>query len=50
MNINDKRKLEQNIWKIYTYQVLAGMFFSIPVIVLFWQENGLSLLDIMVLQ
>ncbi|MEN8252722.1 MAG: MFS transporter, partial [Patescibacteria group bacterium] len=45
-----KQKLENNIKKVYLYQILGGIFFSIPVIVLFWQENGLSLTEIMVLQ
>jgi MFS family permease len=45
-----ERKLNRNIWKFYLYKVLAGMFFSIPVMVLFWQNNGLSLTEVMVLQ
>jgi len=44
------KKLESNIWKMYLFQILNGMFFSIPIIVLFWQENGLSLTEIMILQ
>ncbi len=45
-----KQKLNQNIWKFYLHQVLAGMFFSVPIMVLFWQNNGLSLTEVMVLQ
>ena len=49
-NIASGGKLEQNIGKFYLYEILLGMFFSVPVIVLFWQENGLSLTQIMILQ
>jgi len=45
-----KSKLRSNIWKYYLYEIFAGMFFSIPIIVLFWQNNGLSLTEVMVLQ
>lgn len=30
--------------------MLTGMFFAVPVFVLFWQENGLNLTEIMLLQ
>ncbi len=50
MDTIHKRKLESNIWKFYVHNVLASMFFSVPVMVLFWQENGLSLTEVMVLQ
>lgn len=43
-------KLRSNIWKYYLQEILLGMFFSIPIIVLFWQNNGLSLTEIMILQ
>jgi len=42
-----KQDLNNNIWKIYLHEILAGMFFSIPILVLFWQDNGLSLTEIM---
>ncbi len=45
-----EKSLQSNIWKYYLRQFFAGMFFSVPVIVLFWQENGLSITEIMVLQ
>ena len=32
------------------FEICAAMFFEIPIIVLFWQQNGLSLTDIMILQ
>jgi len=47
MNI---KKIEGNIWKSYIFQILCGLFFSVPVMVLFWQDNGLSLTEIMILQ
>ena len=43
-------KLKSNIWKYYFYEIMDGMFFSVPIMVLFWQENGLSLSQIMILQ
>jgi len=45
-----KSKLNNNIKKLYWYKIFAGMYFSVPVMVLFWQDNGLSLTEIMVLQ
>ena len=42
--------LESNIWKLYVFKMLHGFFLSIPIIVLFWQENGLSMFEVMVLQ
>lgn len=50
MNRIETEKLNSNIWKIYVYQALVGMLFSVPVVVLFWQENGLNLTNIMILQ
>jgi MFS family permease len=47
---NYKHNLNRNIWKFYLYNMLTGMFFAIPVFVLFWQENGLNLTEIMLLQ
>ncbi len=44
------KKIEGNIWKSYVFQMLRGLFFSVPVMVLFWQDNGLSLTEIMILQ
>ena len=44
------RGLESNIWKIYLFKILFGFFISIPVIVLFWKNNGLSMFQVMILQ
>ncbi|QEN05927.1 hypothetical protein EW093_14900 [Thiospirochaeta perfilievii] len=46
----ENKKLKQNIKKFYLYKILMGMFFSVPILVLFWQENGLNLTEIMLLQ
>ncbi len=45
-----KSKLNNNIKKLYGYKILSGMFFSVPIMVLFWQDNGLNLTEIMILQ
>ena len=42
--------VKSNIWKLYIHEALAGMFFSVPVMVVFWQSNGLSITQIMLLQ
>ncbi|MBS3137241.1 MFS transporter [Candidatus Woesearchaeota archaeon] len=47
---NEKQKLEANIWKFYLFDIFEAMLFAVPIIVLFWQENGLSLTQIMILQ
>lgn len=48
--MNKRTSLEQNIPKLYLFQILRGAMFSVPVMVLFWQDNGLNLTQIMVLQ
>jgi len=46
-----KKQLEANIWKFYLYRAFgSGIAFAIPTIVIFWQDNGLSLTQIMILQ
>lgn len=45
-----EHKLQKNIWKFYLYNIFTGMFFAVPVFVLFWQENGLNLTEVMLLQ
>jgi MFS family permease len=44
------RDLEANIWKLYVFRILYGFFLSVPIIVIFWQENGLSMFEVMLLQ
>jgi len=43
-------KLKKNIWKFYLYRVFSSLIFAIPIYVLFLQENGLSMTQIMILQ
>src|SRR3989338_4703458 len=50
MNKLEKVKLQSNIWKFYLFEIFSVIFFTVPIIVLFWQENGLSLTQIMILQ
>lgn len=46
-----KNRLEGNIWKTYAFQIFdVSISFMVPIIVLFWQGNGLSLTEIMILQ
>ena len=49
MEVNQK-KLESNIWKFYLYEILYSLMFYTPIIILFYQHNGLNLTQIMVLQ
>jgi MFS family permease len=42
--------LKANIWKIYIFRMLYGFFLSVPIIVVFWQNNGLSMFEVMLLQ
>ena len=42
--------LISNIKKIYLFEIFSAMFFAVPVMVLFWKDNGLSLTQIMILQ
>lgn len=50
MNISEQKSLRSNIWKFYAFDIFAGMFFAVPIIVLFWQDNGLNLTEVMLLQ
>ncbi len=50
MSEENKKNLQGNIWKYYLREFFAGMFFAVPIIILFLQENGLSLTEIMILQ
>ncbi len=50
MDTETQQKLKSNVWKFYLFQALSALTFFVPVIVLFWQDNGLSLTQIMVLQ
>ncbi len=48
--ITDQQKLESNIWKLYLYETLYSLMFFTPIIVLFYQKNGLSFAQIMTIQ
>ena len=43
-------KLESNIWKMHLYMILYSLMFFTPIVVLFYQDNGLSLTQIMIIQ
>ena len=45
-----QQKLAGNIRKLYIYEILYSLMFFTPVIVLFYQNNGLSLTQIMTIQ
>jgi len=45
-----KQNIQGNIMKLYMYNVLLWMFFFIPVMVLFYQDKGLTMTEIMLLQ
>lgn len=45
-----KKLLEANLKKYYFYKIFSVLFFFVPIMVLFWQDNGLSLTQIMLLQ
>lgn len=45
-----KEKLEANIWKFYLYRIFSSLVFISPIFVLFYQDNGLSITEVMILQ
>ncbi len=46
----EQKKLQANIWKLYLFDILGAMLFAVPIIVLFWQDNGLTLTQVTILQ
>ena len=42
--------LHHNIWKLYLHNSLRWMLFIMPVLIPFFQENGLDMQDILILQ
>jgi len=42
--------LKKNIWKLYIIKGLMWFMLAMPIIIIFFQENGLSLMEIMILQ
>lgn len=43
-------KVKQNINRFYWFKTVSAMSFFLPIIVLYWQNNGLSMTQIMLLQ
>ena len=39
-----------NIWKLYVIKGLKWFMIVMPIVVIFFQENGLSLQEVMILQ
>lgn len=50
MHTQARQAVEGNIWKLYVMQALTQALFYIPIIVLFFESFGLSMLDVFVLQ
>jgi MFS family permease len=49
--MENTRALEGNLWKYQLYSIFTDpVTMAVPIIVLFWQNNGLSITDIMILQ
>lgn len=46
----EKANVVSNIWKLYLIKAIRSGMFSVPVIVLFFQENGLLMREIIFLQ
>ena len=42
--------VKDNIWKLYIIKGLMWFMLGMPIIVLFFQENGLTLQEVMILQ
>lgn len=45
-----KQNVSSNVWKLYMIKAVRSGMFSIPIIVLFFKENGLSMKEILLLQ
>jgi len=45
-----ERTLKSNIWKLYVIKALRWFMLVMPIIVLFFQENGLSMCEVFILQ
>src|SRR3989338_3317966 len=44
-----KKAMAANIWKFYLQRIAAGIVFTVPIYMLFLQDNGLSVTQIMIL-
>ena len=45
-----KQKIKNNLWKLYTIRAMRSFMLVIPFIVLFFQDNGLSMFEVLILQ
>jgi hypothetical protein len=45
----NREAFTSNIWKTYASSFLVNFIFFLPIMVLFWQANGLSFTQIMAL-
>ena len=45
-----KANLESNVWKLYLIKATRCFILTVPIIVLFFKENGLSMKQILLLQ
>ncbi len=43
-------QITSNIWKLYLHRALGYFLVIMPIITIFYQENGLSMQDIFVIQ
>ena len=50
MNKDYQEGLKSNIWKLYVIKALRWFLIVMPIIVLFFQENGLSMKEVLLLQ
>lgn len=48
--MSDKKKIKNNLWKLYIIRAMRSFMLVTPFIVLFFQENGLSMLEVLILQ
>lgn len=46
----DTKRLHANIWKLYALKALRGFMLMMPIMVLFLQQNGLSMFEVFVSQ
>lgn len=48
--MNDLKKIKNNIWKLYVIQGMKWFLLAVPILVPFYQSNGLSMQQILMLQ
>lgn len=45
-----RAQLKANIWKMYVFQILSWFMIMLPIVVLFYQEQGLNMFQVIILQ